>query len=105
MSKKKEEAVDHYPSAKALIALQAIAGEKASGDRTIRAWREIATVAGNPDAHAVLDFAMESGLASACEQLDPLAPNVTWTNPLDGSEMVWIPPGAFVYGKLGKTAE
>lgn len=104
MSKKKE-AVDHYPSAKALIALQSMAGEKATADRTIRAWREIARTAGNPDAHAVLDFAMESGLASACEQIDPLAPNITWTNPIDGSEMVWIPPGPFIHGKLGKTAE
>lgn len=102
MSKKK---VDHYPSANALVALQAMAGEKASADRTEKAWRTIARAADNPDAHAVLDFAMENGLASACEQIDPLAPNITWTNPIDGSEMVWIPPGPFVYGKLGNTAE
>ena len=96
MSKKKatEDApVDHYPSAKALVSLHAMAAEKASPERTIRAWREITNAAGNADFHAVLDFAVENGLAMPCEQTDPLALNATWVNPIDGSEMVWIPPG------------
>jgi serine/threonine-protein kinase len=59
---------------------------------------------GNPDAHGVLDFARENELVSPCEQTDGAA-NLTWTNPIDGSEMVWIPPGKFLYGPEGKTAE
>lgn len=106
MSKKKVAAeVDHYPSASALVALQRMAGEPPSADRSGRAWRAVAGAAGNPDFHAVLDFALENALVLPCEETDPAAPNLTWVNPIDGGEMVWIPPGPFVHGKLRKTAE
>ena len=55
--------------------------------------------------HAVLDFARDHELVLPCEQTDPTAANLTWTNPIDDSEMVWIPPGKFIYGTQGKTAE
>ena len=53
----------------------------------------------------MLDFAREHELVLPCEQTDPNAANLTWTNPIDGSEMVWIPVGKFIYGTAGKSAE
>ena len=106
MSKKKDDApVDHYPSAKALAELQSLLKGKASPDRTIKAWRVIVDASDNPDFHAVLDFALENELVRGCEQTDPTAANTSWTNPIDGSEMVWIPPGPFVCGTPNKPAE
>jgi formylglycine-generating enzyme required for sulfatase activity len=92
------------PSAPALHELTLLAKQKPSAKRNASAWAIVAGVMGNPDAHAVLDFARENELALPCEQTDGSA-NLTWTNPIDGSEMVWIPPGTFVYGSAGKTAE
>jgi serine/threonine-protein kinase len=95
-----------YPSAAAIVALEALTKKKADKKRAAEAWRLVAGAAGNPDVHAVLDFAREHELVQACEHTDPTAaPNLTWTNPIDGSEMVWIPAGKFVYGTEGKTAE
>jgi formylglycine-generating enzyme required for sulfatase activity len=55
---------------------------------------------GNPDFHVVLDYATDKELVIPCGVANPKhEPNLTWTNPLDGSEMVWIPPGKFRVGK------
>jgi serine/threonine-protein kinase len=97
--------VDHYPSAKALVELQAVLKEQPGEGRTAKAWRVVCDAAGNPDFHAVLDFALENELVQGCEQTDPAAANTTWANPLDGSEMVWIPPGPFLFGPQNKPAE
>lgn len=67
-------------------------------ERAHRAWRLVTGASGNPDFHAVLDFALENELVAGCEQTDRSEANVRWTNPTDGSEMVWIPPGKFRYG-------
>jgi serine/threonine-protein kinase len=112
MSKQDEEEVDDIentkvdalPSAKALHELTLLAKEKATAKRHALAWRLVASVAGNPDAHAVLDYARENDLVLACEQTDGDT-NLTWKNPIDGSEMVWIPPGKFVFGAKNQTAE
>jgi serine/threonine-protein kinase len=93
------------PSAKAMVALEALTKKKADASRAAEAWRTVAGAAGNPDSHVVLDFARENELVMACEHTDPAAPNLRWTNPIDGSEMVWIPPGKFEYGTGKKTAE
>ena len=93
------------PSARALHELGALASQPPTPDRTAAAWRLVMSVVGNPDAHAVLDFARENDLVLPCEQPDRTAANLTWTNPLDGSEMVWVSPGRFVFGTEGKTAE
>lgn len=60
---------------------------------------------GNPDSHGIIDFARENELVLPCEAIDRTTANLTWKNPLDGSEMVWIPPGKFIYGTENKTAE
>jgi|SRR5579883_403233 len=94
-----------FPSAKAIVELETLAKKKADTKRAAEVWRVVTGAAANPDFHAVLDFAREHELVLPCEQTDPTAPNLTWTNPIDGSEMVWIPPGKFIYGRQHKTAE
>jgi serine/threonine-protein kinase len=96
---------DHVPSAKVMVELEALEKQPPGPERAAAAGRLVTGAAGNPDFHAVLDFARENELILPCEQPDATAANLTWTNPLDGSEMVWIPPGPFVYGTEGKTAE
>ncbi|MFO0822091.1 MAG: SUMF1/EgtB/PvdO family nonheme iron enzyme [Gemmataceae bacterium] len=93
------------PSAKALHELTLLAKKPATKQRAEDAWRLVTSVMGNPDIHGALDFAIENELVLPCEQTDAGAVNLTWTNPIDGSEMVWIPGGKFIYGKAGKTAE
>ena len=93
------------PSAKALHELTLLAKQQPGPQRTAAAWRAVTSVMGNPDSHGVLDFARENDLILACEQTDSTATNLTWTNPLDSSEMVWIPAGKFIYGPTKKTAE
>jgi serine/threonine-protein kinase len=93
------------PSAQTMVALEALTKKKADKKRAAEAWRLVTSAAANPDFHAVLDFARENELVLPCEQTDPNAPNITWTNPIDDSEMVWIPAGKFIYGTQGKTAE
>jgi serine/threonine-protein kinase len=93
------------PSAQTIVALEALTKKKADKKRAAEAWKLVTSAAANPDFHAVLDFARDHELVLPCEQTDPTAANLTWTNPIDGSEMVWIPPGKFIYGTDGKTAE
>lgn len=99
-----EDEAKRFPSAKAIVELEALAKKKATKDRAIAAWRIVTAAAANPDVHAVLDFAREHELVLPCEHTDATAPNLTWTNPIDGSQMVWIPAGKFVYGTRGETA-
>src|SRR6516165_5474997 len=87
---------DHYPSARTLLDLGALLGQHKSEERSRSAWRLVTGASGNPDFHAVLDFALENELVLGCDQPDPAAANATWVNPTDGSQMVWIPRGKFV---------
>lgn len=74
-------------------------------ERSNRAWELVTRVQGNSDFHVVLDYATDKELVMPCGVSDPKRePNLTWTNPLDGSEMVWIPPGKFRFGDENKTA-
>lgn len=102
---KPDDEAARFPSAKTIVALDALTKKHADTARAADAWRLVTGAAANPDFHAVLDFAREYELVLPCEQTDPTAANLTWTNPIDGSEMVWIPAGKFVFGTDGKTAE
>ncbi len=93
------------PSAKVMVELEALTKKKADKKRSAAAWRLVTGAAGNPDFHAVLDFARDNELVLPCEQTDPTVANLTWTNPIEGSEMIWIPPGKFCYGLSEKPAE
>lgn len=69
-------------------------------DRGRRAWELVVRAQNNPDFHVVLDYATDKELVIPCGVGDPTRePNLTWTNPIDGSEMVWIPPGKFRLGE------
>lgn len=95
-----------YPSAGALVAMNQLLAEPVSDDRGRAAWPLLVGAIGNPDFYAILDFAMEHGLAAGFDGGDPLTdPNPTWINPADGSEMVWIPPGRFVVGDDARPAD
>src|SRR5215813_2898623 len=94
-----------FPSAKVIGELEALTKKKADAKRAAEAWRLINLAGANPDFHAVLDYARDHELALPCEQTDSTAVNLTWKNPVDGSEMVWIPAGKFLYGGGTKTAE
>jgi serine/threonine-protein kinase len=94
-----------FPSAKTIVGLEALTKQPADPARAAAAWKLVADAAGNADFHAVLDFAREHELVAACEITDATAPNLLWTNPIDGSEMVWIPPGKFLYGREHTPAE
>ena len=89
---------DRYPSAQALVELGGLLSRAKSPERSRTAWRTVTAASGNPDFHAVIDFAMENELVSGCENIDPAAPNVSWVNPTDGSELVLSgpPPSAAV---------
>ena len=94
------------PSAPQVVELDKLLAEPATPDRGRKAWDVLLRAVGNPDFHAALDFALDRGLALACEPGDRLTqPNLTWTNPTDGSEMVWIPAGRFVVGDGNSPAE
>ncbi len=94
-----------HPSAAAIVALERLLSQPPSVERARQAWRAVTGAAGNPDFHAVLDYATDHDLIRACDPSDPKAANVSWVNPLDGSEMIWIPGGRFTYGRAGETAE
>lgn len=101
---KPDDETAQFPSAKAMIELEALTKKRATKARALAAWKIVTGAAANPDVHAVLDFARDHELVLPCEHTDPSAPNLTWTNPVDGSQMVWIPPGKFDHGTEGETA-
>jgi serine/threonine-protein kinase len=112
MSKKKQAPglpADPYPSATVLNALMELKGKRMNREqRIIEAWRLVVQAAGNSDFPVVADFALENDLIVALETTDARkkgAPQIpTWKNPIDGSEMVWIPPGPFVVGPKNQPA-
>lgn len=93
-----------FPSARAVGELDALCKQQATAARARAAWKIVTGAAPNPDAHAVLDFAREHELVLPCEHTDPGVANLRWTNPLDGSQMVWVPGGTFPLGTEGETA-
>ncbi len=99
---------DQTPSDEALAALKKLSRSGGAG-RALAAWRAVVAASADPDFPVVLDFALEHGLvvsldAAPGKRRGP-APSVSWVNPIDGSEMVWIPPGPFVVGRDQQTAE
>lgn len=94
---------DAYPSAEILVELQALPRKRISKQaRAERAWKLVLSAYGNSDFGAVLDYAMENDLVRS---LGEMTRSSMWVNPIDGSEMIWIPPGPFVVGKDKTRAE
>jgi formylglycine-generating enzyme required for sulfatase activity len=114
MSKRKGPAPppDPYPSAALLAALKELLGKRLSRERLVReAWPLVVRAGANSDFPVVADFALENELIAALETptdartLAQGAKVPTWLNPVDGSEMVWIPPGPFLVGPKKDQAE
>ncbi|HZY88299.1 MAG TPA: SUMF1/EgtB/PvdO family nonheme iron enzyme [Gemmataceae bacterium] len=106
MSRRRSE----HPSAQLLEELKALAGRPADKGRSRRAWEIVVRSAAAEDFFVLHDFALENGLTLSCDA-GPRAkhgqapPVKTWVNPIDRSEMVWIPPGPFVVGDDNVRAE
>jgi serine/threonine-protein kinase len=94
-----------------LAELQAAKAEPNARKRRERAWRALSRAYGDHDLFAALDFAQEAGLAAAPDagggkgRARQTARPVPWKNPIDGSEMIWIPGGPFVVGRDNRPAE
>jgi serine/threonine-protein kinase len=92
-----------YPSAPLLAQLEEALHEANPTVKAARAWRLVMQATANPDAGVVQDFATDNGLVVPLGQMrvrTEQGPRETlaWTDPCDGSEMVWIPPGPFLHG-------
>jgi serine/threonine-protein kinase len=84
-----------------LVQLEALRHKKADKARARRAWELVARAYGVKDWFAVVDFALENALVEARPTHGP----ATWVNPIDGSEMGWVPPGRFYVGPKNQPAE
>jgi len=87
-----------YPSAQTLTELQALIGGRDRKKKLSRAWTLLRDASVNSDFGIVVDYALENNLVAPCE-LKKGSQTTSWTNPIDGSEMIWIPPGPFFVGK------
>jgi serine/threonine-protein kinase len=84
-----------------LLELDKVRREKDDATRSAAAWRVVTRAYGMKDWHAVVDYAVENGLV---EPLVSVTTPVIWTNPIDGSEMVYIPAGPFYVGPKNQPA-
>ncbi len=95
---------DPHPSSALFAELSRLRGTAPSSERSARVWQVLGRAYGNDDFPVLLDFALESGLVNHCEEARQRAQRggdvrqLVWTNPVDGSEMVWIPAGPFFIG-------
>jgi serine/threonine-protein kinase len=102
---------DSTPSAKVLGELSELVHKKKGRARAAQVWALLLHALDNPDFGVVLDFAVENGLASSLEAEGGRSAgglrylSTMWVNPVDGSEMIWIPPGPFFYAKRKQQAE
>ena len=100
---------DEHPSAAILAELEEVRRLPDGEGKAVAAWERVIRAYANPDFPVVLDFALENGLVISLDaemkQAGESAPNPSWVNPIDGSEMVWIPPGPFLVGPDKKPAE
>jgi serine/threonine-protein kinase len=83
-----------------LLELEKVRRVKDGARRALDAWRLVTRAYGLKDWQVVVDYAVENGLV---EPFVAAAP-VLWTNPIDGSEMVFIPPGPFYVGSKKQPA-
>jgi serine/threonine-protein kinase len=86
------------PSADVLADLMALSDVLDAAARQKRAWQLIHQAEGNDDFPVVIDYALDRGLIVAADRATAGASAITWVSPIDGSEMVWIPPGPFRAG-------
>ncbi len=97
-----------YAAGEVQVELEKVRREKDGAERARLAWWWVTRAFGAADWGIVVDYAVENELVQPCvlggAKWEPLAP-VAWVNPIDGSEMVWIPPGPFLVGRDNERAE
>jgi serine/threonine-protein kinase len=98
-----------YDIGEILAGLEQVRRESDPARRNGLAWWWLTRAFGIAEWGPVVDFAVEHDLARPCvtsqtKRREPLSP-VVWTNPIDGSEMIWIPPGPFFFGPENEHAE
>jgi serine/threonine-protein kinase len=75
----------------------------AGKERSAQVWQVIGRVYGHEEGFVLLDFALEHGLVFSDSKGRGETPRyLVWTNPVDGSEMAWIPAGSFFIGPRQK---
>ncbi len=84
-----------------ILELDKVRREKDDAKRSAAAWRVVVRAYTMKDWQAVVDYAVENGLA---EPLVTATAPLMWTNPIDGSEMVFIPAGPFSVGPKNQPA-
>ena len=95
---------DDYESAGVLAAMDEARHEPDATLRAARMWRLLNGAMTHADAGVVRDFALEHGAIADLDIASHTGPlgrqrNSSWVNPVDGSEMIWIPGGPFVVGR------
>jgi len=95
---------DDTPSAALFNELHELLRQEDNKKRGFRAWQIVLEASANSDFAVVFDFALEKGLILPVDQGGKSADgqphgSTVWTNPVDGSQMGWIPPGPFYVGK------
>jgi formylglycine-generating enzyme required for sulfatase activity len=93
-----------YPSAELFAELKGLVNEADEKVRGRRAWQLVMQAVYNSDFPMVYDFALEHGLILSCEEgpqtkRGPKSKPILWVNPIDDSQMIWIPSGPFLVGK------
>src|SRR5262249_27250622 len=95
---------DPYSSSELFAELSRLRYTDPSRERSARVWQVFGRAYGNRDLPVLLGVAQEHGLVNHCEEVqrstqrDREVRHLVWTNPVDGSEMVWIPAGPFFVG-------
>ncbi len=93
------------PSAAAFQELERLLTQSSNPERNGRAWSIIVQAQVNPDFPALLDYAIENNFCIPCTNgNDRESLNISWNNPSDDTEMIWIPPGKFAIGTSGSRA-
>lgn len=96
---------DDYPAA-LFAELQALLREPDPKQRGLAAWKVIVRAFGYPDFGVLYDFALEHELVRPFDLGDgPDVRTISWANPVDGSEMIWVPPGPFRIGSDKRRVE
>jgi serine/threonine-protein kinase len=91
-------------SATLFAELERLRREPASRKRSAQIWQVIGRAHGHADGPVLVDFALEHELVHPCEaggtkaQRGEAPRHLVWRNPVDGSDMVWIPAGPFYVG-------
>lgn len=79
--------------------LEEAVAQRGAPEGSAQAWRLLTRARSEADFPVMLDFALERELVEPMSDARPgQRIDAGWTNPIDGSEMIWIPPGPSYLG-------